>query len=78
MKSMITVRLDPEVKSRLERMAKATARTRSFLIADAIEEYLSVNEWQVEAIQEGIRQADAGHLMSHEAIREKWRARLED
>ena len=78
MKSVITVRVDAETKKKLEKMAQATARTKSFLIADAIEEYLSVNEWQIEAIEEGIQQADEGHLISHEEIRKKWEAKLAD
>jgi len=78
MKNVMTVRVDPETKKRLERMARATARTKSFLVADAIEEYLSVNEWQVEAIEKGILQAERGSLIPHEEVRKKWEARLAD
>ncbi|MFH0802208.1 MAG: ribbon-helix-helix protein, CopG family [bacterium] len=78
MKSSLSIRLEPEIKMRLDRIARATARTRSYLVADAIQEYLRVNEWQVEAVQEGIRQAESGHLISHEEIRKKWEAQLED
>jgi predicted transcriptional regulator len=78
MKNVMTVRIDPEVKKRLEKMARATARTKSFLIADAIEEYLSVNEWQIEAIEEGVRRAEKGQFISHEEIRKKWEAKLAD
>lgn len=35
-----------------------------------------VNEWQTEAIREGIRQADAGELIDHKDIREKWETKL--
>lgn len=78
MKTTITVRLDPEVQRRLERLARATARTKSYLVSDAIEEYLSLNEWQVAAIQKGIEQADAGRLTPHEEVRKRWEARLGD
>jgi RHH-type transcriptional regulator, rel operon repressor / antitoxin RelB len=78
MKNVMTIRIDPEVKNKLERMARATARTKSFLVADAIEEYLSVNEWQIEAIQEGVRQAEEGLLIPHEEVRKKWEAELAD
>jgi predicted transcriptional regulator len=33
MREVVTIRLEPAVKKKLEHMAKATARTKSFLIA---------------------------------------------
>ncbi len=78
MKDVITVRLDPDMRRKLESLARATARTRSFLVTDAIQEYLEVNEWQVAAIQEGIRQADEEKLIPHEQVRAKWEKRLAD
>lgn len=76
MKDVITIRLAPEVKAKLDRLARATARTKSFLVADAIQEYLKVNEWQVEAIEEGVRQADEGRLITHDEVRKKWEDKL--
>jgi RHH-type transcriptional regulator, rel operon repressor / antitoxin RelB len=35
-----TVRVEPDVKKRLEKLAKSTGRTRSFLAAEALNEYL--------------------------------------
>lgn len=78
MKNVMTVRVDAEVIKRLEKMARATARTKSFLVADAIEEYLSINEWQIEAIEEGILQAEKGPLIPHEEVRKMWEAKLAD
>ena len=72
MKQVITVRLEPEVLEQLDRLAKATARQRSFLICEALSEYLTVNAWHVEAIGEGVRQADAGEVIPHETLRRKW------
>lgn len=76
MKSVMTVRLDPEIKRKLDKMARAMARTKSFLVTDAVKEYLLVNEWQIEAIREGFRQADEGRLVSHENVVKKWKAKL--
>ena len=47
MSDVMTVRVEPDVKQRLEKLAKATARTKSFLAAEAIRAYLDLNEWQV-------------------------------
>jgi predicted transcriptional regulator len=34
----------------LQQLAKSTGRSRAFLAAQAIEEYLDINEWQVAGI----------------------------
>jgi len=42
-----TVRVETDVKKRLEKLARSTGRSRSFLAAEALSAYLDVNEWQV-------------------------------
>jgi predicted transcriptional regulator len=59
MSSLVNIRIDDETRQRLDRLASATDRTRSHLVKKAIEEYLCANEWQVQAIEKAIRQADA-------------------
>lgn len=46
----VSVRIDPVIKKRLEKLAKSTGRSRSFLAAEAINEYLDLNECQVAGI----------------------------
>ncbi len=72
----LTVRLPPEIKTRLDKLARATSRPRSFLIQAAVQEYLALNEWQVGAIREGLDQADEGRLIPHEKIRKTWEGKL--
>jgi ribbon-helix-helix CopG family protein len=43
-----TVRVDTAAKKRLEKLAKSTGRSRSFLAAEAINEYLDVNECRLQ------------------------------
>jgi RHH-type transcriptional regulator, rel operon repressor / antitoxin RelB len=54
------VRVDAAAKKRLERLAKDTGRSRSFLAAEAINDYLGVNEWQVAGIKRAIASLDRG------------------
>lgn len=63
-----TVRVDAGVKKRLERLAKSTGRSRSFLAAEAINEYLDVNEWQVSGIKRAIASLDHGKGVPHESV----------
>ena len=70
-----TVRVDASAKNRLEKLAKNTGRSRSFLAAEAINEYLDVNEWQVAGIRRAIEEADRGELISHDQVKtwvESW------
>ena len=74
--SVITVRLAPEVKRKLEALARGTRRSKSFLAAEAIAAFVDVNAWQVTEIQTAIEEADADDFASAaevEAAFEKWR-----
>ena len=71
----MTVRLPEEVKERLDRLAQTTERSKSWLAADAIVEYLRRQEWQVAEIEHGIQEADAGDFADAEevaAVFAKW------
>ena len=73
--STFTVRVDSAAKKRLEKLAKSTGRSRSYLAAEAINEYLDVNEWQVAGIKSAIEAADRGDLVPHDQVRawvESW------
>jgi RHH-type transcriptional regulator, rel operon repressor / antitoxin RelB len=65
----LTVRLDRTVKKRLEAAAARVRRSKSFVAAEAIEEYLAVQDWQVEAIKKGIEAADRGELVPHDKVK---------
>jgi RHH-type transcriptional regulator, rel operon repressor / antitoxin RelB len=65
----LTVRLDKAVKKRLEAAATRMRRSKSFIAAEAIEEYLALQDWQIDAIKQGIEAADRGETVSHEKVR---------
>jgi predicted transcriptional regulator len=58
----ITARLDKETMKKLEKLAEATRRSKSFLVAEAVNKYLREQEWQVEAIKTGLEQAGKGQF----------------
>ncbi len=72
---LISARVSSEVANRLASLSKSTHRSKSFLASQAIEEFLNVQEWHVEAIKEGIAAAKKGDVKSHEeaiAILNTW------
>ena len=71
----VSARLDTETINKLERLAKATARSKSFLAAEAIRAYVQEQAWQIEAIDEGIKEADQGRFANDKEVAEafaKW------
>lgn len=80
MSSTFTVRVDSAVKKRLERLAKSTGRSRSFLAAEAIGEYVETNEWQLAGIKRAMESFDRGEGVAHEDVAEwvrSWGGRRE-
>jgi RHH-type transcriptional regulator, rel operon repressor / antitoxin RelB len=76
MSTTMTVRLDDEVKDRLDLLAEATQRSKSYLAAEAIREFVDNNEWQIAEINAAIKEADAGDFASDKevaALSKKWK-----
>jgi predicted transcriptional regulator len=65
-----TVRVDSAVKKRLEKLAKSTGRSRSFLAAEAIGEFVDVNEWQIAGIKRAMQSLDRGEGVAQEQVKE--------
>ena len=76
--AVLTVRVSSEIKEKYSRLAEATNRSRSFLLNEALELYLSVNEWQVMETMRAVEYADSpgARWIEHEDIRKEWEERL--
>ena len=76
MSTTMTVRLDDDIKHRLDRLAESTQRSKSFLAAEAIREFVGHNEWQIAEIQAAVAEADAGQFADEAevmALAGKWK-----
>ena len=76
MSTTMTIRLEDEVKDRLDRLADSTNRSKSYLAAKAIREFVETNEWQIAEIRAALKEADAGDFASDEdvaALAKKWK-----
>ncbi len=71
-KENFSLRLPEELKNKLELVADATGRTRSYIAIEAISNYCDLQEWQISAIKKGLKQADEGKLINHEELKQKW------
>lgn len=61
----MTIRLDPQLKAKLGRLAEGTRRSRSFLAAEAVETYVDRELAIIEGIQRGVADVAAGRTVSH-------------
>ena len=76
MSTTMTIRLDDNLKEQLDQLAASTQRSKSFLAAEAIREYIELNEWQIKEIQQAINEADQGQFASESEVEqtfEKWK-----
>ncbi len=55
----VTIRIETEKYDRLTKLATSMDRPKAFVIEDAINNYLDVNEWQVSEIKQTLIAADA-------------------
>lgn len=62
--ALISVRVPVAVAQRLEQLSQSVDRSKSYLAAEAIEEYLDIHEWQVQAIQSGLQEIEQGDVVN--------------
>jgi len=66
----LSVRLKPEIKRQLAKMAKASGRSANFLISDAVESYVLDQERLIAEVRQGEAQVASGHYVSQKAMKE--------
>lgn len=62
--SVLTLRLNSDTKDKLDKLANATQRSKSFLAAEAINRYLEIEAWQIAEIEQAMIEADQGDFAS--------------
>lgn len=66
-----SLRISKSTKSRLEQLAKATGRSKSFIAVEAINKYIELESWQIAAIQDGIKDVDEDKTVSLNEIKKE-------
>lgn len=65
----LSIRLKPDVKRRLAKLAKTSGRSSNFLISDAVESYVADQEKLLAEIRQADRQVKSGHYIKHEDMK---------
>lgn len=76
MSDLVSLRLDPDIRKRLDALAVAMERSRAAIAAEAVKQYIDLHEWQIAAIRKGVEQADRGEFIDHAKLKSKWEKRL--
>ena len=58
MTAAFTIRVQDDVVRKLDKIAALSDRSRAYLAAQAIEDYVAREEWQLVEIQAGLAEAD--------------------
>ena len=65
----LSIRLKPDIKKRLSKLASTSGRSSNFLISDAVESYVADQERLLSEIRQAGRQVKAGHYIKHEDMK---------
>lgn len=68
MTTTLSVRLDIDTKQQLEKLARRSRRSKSFLAAEAIAAYVQAESWQLDEIHAGIRDLEEGRSVAHRDV----------
>jgi predicted transcriptional regulator len=74
-RSTIVIELERERDHELDRLARLRGKTREDVAREAVLAYLDLARWQVEEIEKGLAEADAGDFSDEaevEAVLARW------
>jgi predicted transcriptional regulator len=64
----VSVRLESALNDQVTAIAAALDRPKSWVIEQAVRDFVAIQEWQLAAIDAGISAADAGSVIAHEDV----------
>jgi RHH-type rel operon transcriptional repressor/antitoxin RelB len=68
MDKTVSFRTDSKKVQALDALGALQDRDRSYLLNQAVDTYLDLQQYHIELIEKGIRQADAGELVDHSEV----------
>ena len=66
----VSFRISSDAVDTLDALAETMDRDRSYLLNEAVERYLELNEYHIKLIKKGLRAAKEGKLVSHADVKE--------
>jgi predicted transcriptional regulator len=72
-KDVVTFRIPAQKRTELDRIAGESLRDRSFVLNEAVDAYLEMRHWQIEHIEDGLKDAKAGRFASAQDVGRAYR-----
>ncbi|MBL0941151.1 MAG: CopG family ribbon-helix-helix protein [Alphaproteobacteria bacterium] len=68
----LSVRVTSTLKNKIDQLAQASGRSRSFIAEEALKRYVENESWQVQAINEAFKKADSRNakFVEHSRVKE--------
>jgi RHH-type transcriptional regulator, rel operon repressor / antitoxin RelB len=66
--TVLSIRIPDALKQQLDYLSRSTKRSKAFLAAEALEDYVKKNAWKARELHEALAQADKGAFISHDAM----------
>ena len=63
-REVMTVRVEPRTRKALDGIASSLDRDRTYVVNEALQSYIDVHKWQIDHIQQGLREANAGKFVT--------------
>ena len=63
-----TVRMDDQLLQRVDGIAKSLHRPRAWIIAQALERFVTYEEWYIQEVQAGLAEVDRGEIASEAEV----------
>ena len=73
--AVVTARVDEQLVDLLDKLAKAKKRSRSWIVADALQRQIKQDAEFLDFVQQGIDDLDAGRWITHEELVAEIKAR---
>jgi RHH-type rel operon transcriptional repressor/antitoxin RelB len=70
MSSILSIRLESTVKAKLDRLARSSKRSKSFLAAEAIAAYVEAESWQLAEVESGLKELNEGKRVDHQEVKD--------
>jgi predicted transcriptional regulator len=64
----LSFRVDTDKNKRLESLAAATDRPKSWLLEQALDSYLETQAWQIEQVRQGLADIEDGRLIPDDVV----------
>lgn len=66
--TVLSVRILEQLNEQLDYLSRSTKRSKAYLAAEALGDYVKKNAWRAKELHEAISEADKGVFVSHEAM----------